>query len=1215
MSDNSDLGSGVQEPLFGPVEPPAGQGILGTNGLQPSIDSNTRAVTALGADISNLASKMSGGGGGSATSSGAAAGAQNRGTGATGTSSTGGGYAGMLRNFVTFGRSGGGGAVGSGGGTVGGTGGGGGMTTFGAGGGVNGQPGGGGAGSGGWRGAVQTGPDVLGIAGAYGQAHMNTFMTMNTAATQAMWRSGLASGGVNQSIGSATRMIFGTAGGFQNVTAAGVGDAAAANGILGYTSGVGMYGANGAPNRTYQAAQSSMFAMGYANPYMTQTQVAAGMQQIYSPNSIRAMTALGVSLPGGQVAPQTVSPMSIAQSVFSRTFGGQTSVNAATMTAATGQGGSLNANLAYLGSQAGWSSSTVNAMETYLQQRNNAIQKGLAPSQVDTLLSQASSGNKSAASTLSQYGIGSSTVQSVKTLQAAQTSNLADQSGGFNDALQQSTSLLTEFNQVLGQILSSTGLSGAMGGAAGYGSMFSGVAGAASYMAGSGGMGGGMGFVGGGGGMGGGPGGMLGGIGMNMGMNYAMGRGTRYGAGRITAGWSSLRNRFGRSAQADAEGAAEEGASATEGIQDPLFDLPGAPGAQGVQGELFGLPEESAAGVGEAAGGEAAATAAGGMSLGMGLGLGAGAAYVGTHLNNALWGNMGHKGAGDDWVTDVGKGAGTTLTYAASGALIGSVVPGVGTAAGAIIGGAIGLGQSVWDWWNNKSGYSASNSSSAASTTATLSPGGYSSGYGGYTTGSIGGGTDSGTTSTAGPSSVTPAPGAANAGASTISKVVAAATAQVGKEYVYGAAGPDAFDCSGLMQWSYKQAGISIPRTSEEQMAAGSGVSPADALPGDLMFPNPGHVMMCIGGGKVVEARHTGTTIWIRSYSPGEYIAARRIVSVGSTAGQNTAASGGNGATATTSAGQTSGSNLLGGTTAGTSELTAITQNAQAALTDTLTATLALTAANTPFGATSLTSSLNASNPFASTGVSGAASPGSTTLGGTVKDAYGHTYQVPSGNKPSGTVAQWISTALSDMNMPLSSDNIGDIKDIINGESAGNPWSINLYDSNAAAGHPSEGIMQTIATTFNTYAMAGHKDIWNPVDNIIAGVRYAQATYKSLDNVPGVKAVKAGKPYVGYASGAWDLESDQVAALHKGEMVLPKSAAQSVRNAVISDALGQNAASAGSANSGVTLHFRPGAIQITIGGQVSSGTAQQAATAIVDGIVNDPRVKRMAVGL
>ena len=71
-------------------------------------------------------------------------------------------------------------------------------------------------------------------------------------------------------------------------------------------------------------------------------------------------------------------------------------------------------------------------------------------------------------------------------------------------------------------------------------------------------------------------------------------------------------------------------------------------------------------------------------------------------------------------------------------------------------------------------------------------------------------------------------------------------------------------------------------------------------------------------------------------------------------------------------------------------------------------------------------------------------------------------------------------------------------------------------NSNAAAGTPSAGLMQTIAPTFDAYALPGHGDIYDPVDNIIAGVRYALARYGSLDNVPGVAAVRSGQPYVGY---------------------------------------------------------------------------------------------------
>jgi SLT domain-containing protein len=86
---------------------------------------------------------------------------------------------------------------------------------------------------------------------------------------------------------------------------------------------------------------------------------------------------------------------------------------------------------------------------------------------------------------------------------------------------------------------------------------------------------------------------------------------------------------------------------------------------------------------------------------------------------------------------------------------------------------------------------------------------------------------------------------------------------------------------------------------------------------------------------------------------------------------------------------------------------------------------------------------------------------------------------------------------------------------IIQHESGGDPSAINNWDYNAAAGTPSIGLMQTIGPTFNAFALPGHGDIRNPVDNIIAGTRYALDRYGSLSNVPGVVAVHNGQPYVG----------------------------------------------------------------------------------------------------
>lgn len=71
-------------------------------------------------------------------------------------------------------------------------------------------------------------------------------------------------------------------------------------------------------------------------------------------------------------------------------------------------------------------------------------------------------------------------------------------------------------------------------------------------------------------------------------------------------------------------------------------------------------------------------------------------------------------------------------------------------------------------------------------------------------------------------------------------------------------------------------------------------------------------------------------------------------------------------------------------------------------------------------------------------------------------------------------------------------------------------------NSNAAAGHPSKGLMQCIDSTFNAHKLPGHDNIYSPVDNIIAGVRYSIDRYGSMGNVPGIAAMAHGGAYRGY---------------------------------------------------------------------------------------------------
>ncbi|WP_200304448.1 C40 family peptidase [Streptomyces adelaidensis] len=92
---------------------------------------------------------------------------------------------------------------------------------------------------------------------------------------------------------------------------------------------------------------------------------------------------------------------------------------------------------------------------------------------------------------------------------------------------------------------------------------------------------------------------------------------------------------------------------------------------------------------------------------------------------------------------------------------------------------------------------------------------------------------------------------------------VAAARTALGKPYVWGSTGPDGFDCSGLMVWSYGQAGVGLPRTSQAQRYAGTQVPLSEAQPGDLVTyrPDASHVGMYVGNGQVIHAPYPGAPV------------------------------------------------------------------------------------------------------------------------------------------------------------------------------------------------------------------------------------------------------------------------------------------------------------------------------------------------------------------
>jgi cell wall-associated NlpC family hydrolase len=108
---------------------------------------------------------------------------------------------------------------------------------------------------------------------------------------------------------------------------------------------------------------------------------------------------------------------------------------------------------------------------------------------------------------------------------------------------------------------------------------------------------------------------------------------------------------------------------------------------------------------------------------------------------------------------------------------------------------------------------------------------------------------------------------------------VATALAQLGKPYVYGAAGPDAFDCSGLTMYSWAAAGVSLSHSSAVQSGTGVPVSISELQPGDLVFyySPVSHVAMYIGNGQVVHAPHTGSVVQIVPLTSMPIAWARRV--------------------------------------------------------------------------------------------------------------------------------------------------------------------------------------------------------------------------------------------------------------------------------------------------------------------------------------------------
>ncbi|WP_342495700.1 transglycosylase SLT domain-containing protein [Bacillus sp. FSL K6-0994] len=138
------------------------------------------------------------------------------------------------------------------------------------------------------------------------------------------------------------------------------------------------------------------------------------------------------------------------------------------------------------------------------------------------------------------------------------------------------------------------------------------------------------------------------------------------------------------------------------------------------------------------------------------------------------------------------------------------------------------------------------------------------------------------------------------------------------------------------------------------------------------------------------------------------------------------------------------------------------------------------------------------------------------------------------------SVQQWLMAAL--MATGTSMSWLPGLMTIAQHESNGNPRAINLWDSNAKKGTPSKGLMQTIGPTFNSNKGKGMNDIWNPIHNAVAAINYIKGRYGSVFNTPGLRSIRNGGPYKGYANGGL-ITQEQIARVGEGnkrEWIIPE---------------------------------------------------------------------------
>ncbi|ASN70237.1 hypothetical protein 10F3_52 [uncultured Caudovirales phage] len=194
------------------------------------------------------------------------------------------------------------------------------------------------------------------------------------------------------------------------------------------------------------------------------------------------------------------------------------------------------------------------------------------------------------------------------------------------------------------------------------------------------------------------------------------------------------------------------------------------------------------------------------------------------------------------------------------------------------------------------------------------------------------------------------------------------------------------------------------------------------------------------------------------------------------------------------------------------------------------------------------------------------------------------------GGGGSAAVKKWVAQAISIKG--ISPSYAGALQTIAMKESGGNPNVVNNWDSNAKAGHPSQGLMQFIPSTFAAYKEPGYGNIKNPVHQIIAAINYLNRRYGGIYNHPGLKSMAKGGPYKGYATGGRIIGDQWAMVGEQGPELMRLSGGSTIynnrrTNSMLSDAAYTPSSSSTTySNSSNSNSFSP-----TVYVQVSGGTS------------------------